>query len=192
MIASIQGIVAATGKDYAVIATNNGIGYKVFVPHSVLERLHDDSDAFLHTTLIVREDALTLYGFATTTERDVFDTLISISGIGPKTGLAILSTLSLDSLRNAVVGDRAEILTRVPGIGNKSAQKILLELKDKFKFGLDTAPVAAFDDINSDVLDTLVALGYSIIEAQTAIQSLPKDAPPTVEDRVRLALSYFA
>ena len=192
MIASIQGVVAATGKDYAVIATNNGIGYKVFVPHSTLERLHDDSDAFLHTTLIVREDSMTLYGFATTTERDVFDTLITISGIGPKTGLAILSTLSLDSLRNAVVGDRAEILTRVPGIGNKSAQKILLELKDKFKFGLDTAPISAFDDLNSDVLDTLVALGYSIVEAQTAIQSLPKDAPPTVEDRVRLALSYFA
>ena len=192
MIASIQGIVASTGKDYAVIATNSGLGYKVFVPHSVLERLHSDSEAFLHTTLIVREDSMTLYGFATTTERDVFDTLISISGIGPKTGLAILSTLSLDSLRNAVVGDRAEILTRVPGIGNKSAQKILIELKDKLKFGLDTAPISAFDDINSDVLDTLVALGYSIVEAQTAIQSLPKDAPPTVEDRVRLALSYFA
>ena len=192
MIASIQGVVAATGKDYAVIATNNGIGYKVFVPHSSLERLQGENDAFLHTTLIVREDSLTLYGFDTTTERDVFDTLITISGIGPKTGLAILSTLSLDSLRNAVVGDRAEILTRVPGIGNKSAQKILLELKDKFKFGLDTAPVAAFDDINSDVLDTLVVLGYSIVEAQTAIQSLPKDAQHNVEDRVRLALSYFA
>ena len=192
MIASIQGVVTATGKDYAVIATNNGIGYKVFVPHSSLERLYAESEAFLHTTLIVREDSLTLYGFATTTERDVFDTLITISGIGPKTGLAILSTLSLDSLRNAVVGDRAEILTRVPGIGNKSAQKILIELKDKFKFGLDTAPVSVFDDLNSDVLDTLVALGYSIVEAQTAIQSLPKDAPPTVEDRVRLALSYFA
>ena len=80
----------------------------------------------------------------------------------------------------------------LPGIGNKSAQKILIELKDKFKFGLDTAPVSVFDDLNSDVLDTLVALGYSIVEAQTAIQSLPKDAPPTVEDRVRLALSYFA
>jgi Holliday junction DNA helicase RuvA len=192
MIASIQGVVAATGKDFAVIVTNNGLGYKVFVPHSSLERLYDGSDAFLHTTLIVREDSLTLYGFATTTERDVFDTLITISGIGPKTGLAILSTLSLDSLRNAVVADRAEILTRVPGIGNKSAQKILLELKDKLKFGQDTAPIAAFDDLNSDVLDTLVALGYSIVEAQTAIQSLPKDAPPTVEDRVRLALSYFA
>ena len=69
MIASIQGVVAATGKDYAVIATNNGIGYKVFVPHSALERLHDGSDAFLHTTLIVREESLTLYGFDTTTER---------------------------------------------------------------------------------------------------------------------------
>ncbi len=191
MISSIQGMVAATGKDYAVIATNNGIGYKVFVPHSSLERLQSENDAFLHTTLIVREDSLTLYGFDTTTERDVFDTLITASGIGPKTGLAILSTLSLDSLRNAVVGDRAE-MTRVPGIGNKHAQKILLELKDKFKFGLDTAPVAAFDDLNSDVLDTLVALGYSIVEAQTAIQSLPKDAPHNVEDRVRLALSYFA
>ncbi|MBI1280053.1 MAG: Holliday junction branch migration protein RuvA [Anaerolineaceae bacterium] len=192
MIASIQGVVAATGKDYAVVATNSGIGYKVFVTRSSLDRLHDGSDAFLHTTLVVREDSQTLYGFDTTTERDVFDTLITISGIGPKTGLAILSTLSLDSLRNAVVAERAEILTRVPGIGSKSAQKILLELKDKFKFGLDTAPVAAFDDLNSDVLDTLVALGYSIVEAQTAIQSLPKDAPHTVEDRVRLALSYFA
>lgn len=191
MIASIQGMVAATGKDYAVITTG-GIGYKVFVPFPTLERLHTENEAYLHTTMIVREDSMTLYGFATTTERDVYDILISISGIGPKTGLAIMSTLTLDSLRNAVVADRAEILTRVPGIGNKSAQKILIELKDKLKLGMDTAPVAAFDDVNSDVLDTLVALGYSIVEAQTAIQSLPKDAPHNVEDRVRLALSYFA
>lgn len=191
MIASIQGIVAATGKDYAVITTN-GIGYKVFVPFPTLERLHTENEAYLHTTMIVREDSLTLYGFATTTERDVYDILISISGIGPKTGLAIMSTLTLDSLKNAVVADRAEILTRVPGIGNKSAQKILIELKDKLKIGMDAIPAAAFDDVNSDVLDTLVALGYSIVEAQTAIQSLPKNAPQNVEERVRLALSYFA
>ena len=191
MIASIQGMVAATGKDYAVVTTG-GIGYKVFVPFPTLERLHSENEAYLHTTLIVREDSLTLYGFATTTERDVFDILISISGIGPKTGLAIISTLTLDSLKNAVVAERAEILTRVPGIGNKSAQKILIELKDKLKLGMDTAPVSTFDDVNSDVLDTLVALGYSIVEAQTAIQSLPKNAPQDVEERVRLALSYFA
>lgn len=191
MIASIQGMVAATGKDYAVITTG-GIGYKVFVPFPTLERLHTENEAYLHTTMIVREDSMTLYGFASTTERDVYDILISISGIGPKTGLAIMSTLTLDSLKNAVVADRAEILTRVPGIGNKSAQKILIELKDKLKLGMDTGPVSAFDDVNSDVLDTLVALGYSIVEAQTAIQSLPKNAPANVEERVRLALSYFA
>lgn len=191
MIASIQGKVASTGRDHVVIATG-GIGYKVFVPFPTLERVDIASEAFLHTTLIVREDSLTLFGFATTDEREVFDILLTVNGVGPKLALAILSTLSLDSLRNAVVGERAEILTRVPGIGKKTAQKILIELKDKLKFGLDTAPVSAFDDLNSDVLDALVALGYSIVEAQTAIQSLPANAPPNVEERVRMALGYFA
>lgn len=191
MIASIEGKVAASGKDYVVIVTG-GIGYKVFVPFPTFERIDSSAETFLHTTLVVREDSLTLFGFATTAEREVFDILLTISGIGPKTALAILSNLSLDNLRNAVVGERAEILTRVPGIGKKSAQKILIELKDKLKFGLDTAPVSTFDDVNSDVLDALVALGYSIVEAQTAIQSLPSDAPRNVEDRVRLALQYFA
>ncbi|HEX2909110.1 MAG TPA: Holliday junction branch migration protein RuvA [Phototrophicaceae bacterium] len=190
MIASIQGTVAATARDYVVITTG-GIGYKIFVPHSTLERL-DSGEAFLHTTLVVREDSLSLYGFSTVEERELFDTLLTITGIGPKMALAILSTLTIDNLRNAVVGERAEILTRVPGIGKKTAQKILIELKDKLKFGPDTIPVAAFDDVNSDVLDTLVALGYSIVEAQTAIQSLPKDAPQDVEARVKLALQYFA
>ncbi|MBZ0279661.1 MAG: Holliday junction branch migration protein RuvA [Anaerolineae bacterium] len=191
MIASIQGKVAATGRDHVIITTG-GIGYRVFVPFPTLERVDSTGETFLHTTLIVREDSLTLFGFATTDEREVFDILLSVNGVGPKLALAILSTLSLDSLRNAVVGERAEILTRVPGIGKKTAQKILIELKDKLKFGLDTAPVSAFDDINSDVLDALVALGYSIVEAQTAIQSLPADAPQNVEDRVRMALGYFA
>lgn len=190
MIASIQGAVAATFRDHVIITTG-GIGYKVFVPHSTLERL-DSGETFLHTTMIVREDSMSLYGFITAEERELFEMLLTINGVGPKMALAILSTLTLDNLRNAVVSERAEILTRVPGVGKKTAQKILIELKDKLKFGLDTVPVMPFDDINSDVLDALVALGYSIVEAQTAIQSLPKDAPPTVEDRVRLALQYFA
>ncbi len=191
MIASIEGKVAATGKDYVVVTTG-GIGFKVFVPFPTLEHIGNSGEAFLHTVLIVREDAMTLFGFATVAERETFDILLSVNGVGPRLALAILSNLSLDSLRNAVVGERAEILTRVPGIGKKTAQKILIELKDKLKFGLDTVPVTMFDDINSDVLDTLVALGYSIVEAQTAVQSLPSDAPHTVEDRVRLALQYFA
>jgi Holliday junction DNA helicase RuvA len=105
--------------------------------------------------------------------------------------LAILSTLSIDNLRNAVIGERSDVLTRVPGVGKKTAQKILIDLKDKLKIGLDAAPVDAFDDVNSDVLDALIVLGYSIVEAQTAIQALPMDAPKNVEDRVRLALQYF-
>jgi len=190
MIASIQGKLASKETDHIIIAVN-GIGYKVYTPHSTADHLHDD-EVFLHTHLVVREDSLTLYGFATSSERSLFETLLTISGVGPRVALAILGTLSIDNLRNAVVSDRAEILTRVPGIGKKTAQKILFELKDKLPVGLDTAPVDSFDDVNSDVIDTLVALGYSIVEAQTAVQALPKDAPDDVEERVRLALQYFA
>jgi len=117
--------------------------------------------------------------------------LLSISGVGPRVGLSIMSTLSMDNLRNAVVSDRPEILTRVPGIGKKTAQRILIELKDKIKVGLEAMPAGDFSDVNTDVIDTLVALGYSIVEAQTAVQSLPPDAPDDVEERVRLALQYF-
>jgi holliday junction DNA helicase RuvA len=190
MIASIQGQVAATHSDHLVIAVG-GIGYKVFIPYSTREHLTTDQ-VFLHTLLVVREDSLTLYGFATLPEREIFEILLSVSGIGPKLALAILSSLSIDNLRNAVMTDRAEILTRVPGIGKKTAQKILFELKDKIAVGLDAVPGSGtFDDVNSDVMDALVALGYSIVEAQTAIQSLPIEAPKDVEERVRLALQYF-
>jgi len=100
--------------------------------------------------------------------------------------------LSLDNLRNAVVNDRTEVLTRVPGIGKKTAQKIMLELKDKLPVGLDSIPSSGFDDTNADVMDALVALGYSIVEAQSAIQSLPMDAPDSVEERTIIALGYLS
>ena len=190
MIASIQGTIAATESDHVVIVVG-GIGFKVFVPRSVTERRTTD-EIFLHTVLIVREDAFTLYGFPTVEERGLFEMMLTIYGVGPRLALAILSTISIDHLRGAVVNEKAEVLTRVPGVGKKTAQKIVFELKDKLGFGLDALPVMAFDDLNTDVMDALVALGYSIVEAQTAIQSLPPDAPETVEDRVRLALQYFA
>lgn len=191
MIASIQGKVSLLDIDagYAILVVA-GIGYKVFAPQQTLARMGHD-EVFLHTHLVVREDLLSLYGFATAPERNLFETLLKISGVGPRTALSILSTLSIDNLQNAVVGERPDILTRVPGIGKKTAQKILLELKDKLAVGLAAIPAAAFDDVNSDVLDALVSLGYSIIEAQTAIQALPLDAPDSVEERVRLALQYF-
>lgn len=190
MIASIEGKITGRGKDFLIVAAN-GIGYKVFAPFSTRDEAVENEMIFLHTTLVVREDSFSLYGFGSPSERDVFETLLSVSGVGPKMALAILSTLSVDNLRNAVLSERAEILTRVPGVGKKTAQKILLDIKDKFGGGLDAVPAEGFDDLNGDVLDTLVALGYSIVEAQTAIQSLPKDAPKDVEARVRLALQYF-
>ena len=191
MIASIQGKVASLDIDsgFAVIVVG-GLGYKVFVPHNTLIRL-DRDNVFLHTFLVVREDSLTLFGFSTPMERGLFETLLKISGVGPRIALSIMSTLSIDNLRNAVISERAEILTRVPGIGKKTAQKILFELKDRLSVGLEAIPASAFDDLNSDVMDTLIALGYSIVEAQTAIQALPPDAPDSVEERVRLALQYF-
>jgi len=189
MIASLQGKVAANRDGYLVLVVNN-IGYKIYVPDATLGFTIGD-ELFLHTYLVVREDSLTLYGFQKDTERAVFETLLSISGVGPKVALAILSTLTTDSLHNAVATERPEILTRVPGIGKKTAQKILFELKDKLKVGLEAAPVAVFDDVNNDVIDSLVALGYSIVEAQSAIASIPPDAPDNLEERLRLALQYF-
>jgi Holliday junction DNA helicase RuvA len=103
----------------------------------------------------------------------------------------MLSSLSIDNIRNAVIREEPEILSRVPGIGKKTAQKILLELKDKISVGLDAMPAGDFDNINSDVMDALTGLGYSIIEAQSAIQALPSDAPKDVEQRILLALQYF-
>jgi Holliday junction DNA helicase RuvA len=190
MIASIEGRVAATYPDHVVIVTN-GIGYNVYMPSSALTRTLENETLFVHTHLIVREDALTLYGFPTVAERELFEKIITVSGVGPKLALAIMGTLTPDHLRNAVVTEQPDILTRVPGIGKKMAQKIVFELKDKFKSDGALVTVSGFSDINADVLDTLVALGYSIVEAQSAIQSLPADAPQDVESRVRMALQYF-
>ena len=188
MIASIRGKVIATESHHVVVDVQ-GIGYQIFVTEPT--SFHFDDDIFLHTMLIVREDSLTLYGFQAISEREVFDSLLKVNGVGPRMALAILSTMTVDSLRNAVVSERAELLTRVPGVGKKTAQKIVFDLKDKLGAGLDTIPVAELTDTNTEVMDALVALGYSIVEAQTAIQSMPKDAPDTVEDRIRLALQYF-
>lgn len=192
MIARIEGIVIEKDAGYLVILVG-GIGVELLVTRVAHESAHIDERVSLLTRLIVREDALTLYGFATEQERNLFDTIIKISGVGPKLAITILSTLSADNLRNAVVNERPEIVTRVPGIGKKTAQKILFELKDKIPVGLDTVPgTDEFDDVNSDVMDALVSLGFSVIEAQSAVQSLPADAPDDAQERVRLALQYLS
>jgi Holliday junction DNA helicase RuvA len=188
MIALLEGRIASTHADHLVIVVN-GVGYRVSVPATLIGL--EGEDITLHTSLVVREDLLSLHGFTTPGDRDLFELLLTCSGVGPRLAMAILGTLNADNLRSAVVGDRAEILTRVPGIGKKLAQKLLLELKDKLPRGLDAVPMTAFDDVNSDVIDALVALGFSIIEAQSAIQALPADAPRDVDERIKKALQYF-
>lgn len=186
MIASIEGDLAGKATDHVVIAIG-GIGLEVCAPFSTIEKLNAER-VFLHTRLVVREDSLTLYGFATTNERDLFDAVLKISGIGPRLAIAILSTLSVENIHSAVLNNRPEIISRVPGIGKKTAQKIVLELHDKVPSVLDAIPLGADEDTSAEVMDALTALGYSVVEAQTAIQAIPLDAPKSVEERVLIAL----
>lgn len=186
MIATLEGYLASKATDHVIVSIG-GLGIEISAPFSTIDKLESER-VFLHTRLVVREDSLTLYGFATTGERDLFDAFLKISGIGPKLAVTILSTLSVENIRSAVQNDRPEIISRVPGIGKKTAQKIILELQDKIPSALETVPLSADGDTSADVMDALTALGYSVVEAQTAIQSIPLDAPEGVEERVVIAL----
>lgn len=191
MISSLNGHITEKGPDYAIVEIG-GVGLRVFIPAPSLDNFQAGEMAFLHTHLVVREDSLTLYGFETTEEREFFNLLLGVSGVGPRLALATLSTLNTDAIRRAVFSEQPEVFTRVPGIGKKSAQKILLHLQDRVQAVDGLEHVAALDDADTQTIDALVALGYSIVEAQTALQSIPRDAPKDVETRIRLALQYFS
>ncbi|MFN2236664.1 MAG: Holliday junction branch migration protein RuvA [Anaerolineales bacterium] len=191
MIASLKGRVSDKGTDFAVIEVG-GLGYQVYIPSPHLEELRIGESVFLSTYLVVREDSLTLYGFANSEEREFFSLLMGVSGVGPRLALVTLSTLNPDAIRRAVFSEQPEIFTRVPGIGKKSAQKIALHLQDRIKAVDGLEPISRMDDTDTQVLEALVALGYSIVEAQAALQTIPRDAPDDVETRIRLALLYFS
>lgn len=191
MIAALHGKVLYKNAD-SVIIDAHGVGYEAFTTRAAHDKCAIDEPCFLLTRLIVREDAMTLFAFATEAERDMFDTLLKVSGVGPKLAIQILSFMSMDNLRAAVASEHAESLTRVPGIGQKTAKKILIELKDKLPTGLDAVPGADFSSTNSDVMDALIALGFSVIEAQRAIQALPLSAPDDVQERIRLCLQFLS
>ena len=191
MIDIISGQVAAIAKQYVVVVVG-GVGLRVHVPSTVRDIVDGPGHTVtLYTHLHVREDGLILYGFADQEERALFETLITISGVGPRIALALLSTLTVEHIHNAVAREEPDVLTRVPGIGKKLAQKLVFELKDRLSLE-PSLGVAALSDLDTDVIATLTALGYSIVEAQAALQAIPRDAPPDIEERVRLALQYFA
>lgn len=190
MIASIQGEVLFTGKN-SVVVNVGGIGIKVFTTSHFIDKARTGDKVFLYTHLIVREDELSLYGFESEIECEYFALLLSVNGIGPRIALAVLSTLTVDAIRRAVLSEQPEIFSRVPGIGTKGAQRILISLQGKVGSASDLQITLA-SDTDTEVIEALTALGYSVVEAQTAIQSLPKDASQKVEERLYLALQYFS
>lgn len=190
MIATLRGEVIQVDEN-ALVLEIGGVGWRVFVPRPLLGRVHLGDSLLLYTHLVVRAEALSLYGFETSGEREVFALLLGVEGVGPKTALSLLSTLTVDTLRRAVSEKEPELLARVPGVGNKTAQRIVLALQDRFKPSDVLTQVAALSEVDSEVLAALTALGYSVVEAQTALQSLPRDAPLEVTERLRLALQYF-
>ena len=159
-----------------VLVDCNGVGYEVDVPMSTFYNLPGIGEKVtLLTHFVVREDAQILYGFASPGEREAFRQLIKISGVGPRTALAVLSGLSVADIAQAVTAQDAGRLVKVPGIGKKTAERLLLELKGKIGADLGLASTAAATDAQADILQALVALGYSDKEAAASLKSLPKD-----------------
>lgn len=202
MIAYIKGILAETEGDRIVVETG-GIGYQIFVPLSVFDRLPARREQVqIYTYFAVREDAMSLYGFLTRDDREVFRLLLGVNGIGPKAALGVLSTLTPDELRMAVLSGDEKAIARAPGLGKKTAQKVILELKDKMSLqdALDkfsehagqTAGTAAAGTANiSEAVAALQALGYSASESMAAVRKIEGTAEMDVEEILKQALKYL-
>ncbi|MCL5998164.1 MAG: Holliday junction branch migration protein RuvA [Chloroflexi bacterium] len=189
MISRLRGTVLSITAPIVIVDVG-GVGFRVSCSQAALDTLDAGRTADLHTHLIVREDELSLYGFANEEEASLFQTLLTVSGVGPRTALAMLSRLQPETLRAAIVGDRVDVISRVPGIGKKTAEKIIFALKDKLG-GLDTAPAVPLSAVDTEVVSALTALGYSIAEAQAALAALPRGEKLDLEEKIRRALAYF-
>ncbi len=190
MIATLAGEIISLDEDSLVVAVG-GIGLRVYAPAPLKDKIHLGERIFLYTYLVVRQDALTLYGFGSEEERNFFRLLLGVDGVGPRLALALLSMLPVDTIRRAVLSEQADVFARVPGVGKKTAQKVVLYLQGKVGEGvlIEGSPTL---DVDTQVLEALATLGYSVVEAQAAIQSIARDAPQDVETRLRLALQYFS
>jgi Holliday junction DNA helicase RuvA len=190
MIATLRGEISQI-EDTALIVEVGGMGLRVFVPAPLRASAKAGEMIFLFTHFVVREDAFLLYGFESQSDRELFHILLGVDGVGPKVALSVLSTMTLDAIQRAVFGDEPDVLSRVPGVGKKTAQKMALHLKDKLKPVDSLSRLAAISDTDAEVIAALTALGYSVVEAQAALQFIPKDAPDDTGERLRLALGYF-
>ena len=191
MIASLEGIIDAVSKDNLIVNVN-GIGFKVTVTTSVLSEMGiTGREIKLYTHFHIREDDMSLFGFGSLDELKLFETLISVSGLGPKTGMAMLSAMSADQVAMAIASGSVEILTTIPGIGKKTADRLILELKDKVGGVMISSPAGKAAQENADVVSALVSLGYSVQETTKAVNALPSGKKLTLENKVKLALQYL-
>ena len=192
MIAAVEGTIVSRGTNTVTVKAGP-VSLQINVPGSLISRLgHPGSTVLLHTHLHVREDIIALYGFATGQERALFEQLITVSGIGPKVALALLTALSADQIASGIISGNADLLSQVPGIGKKTAARVILDLKGKLEKGWEGEIIAAVTDADSDALAALTGLGYSIREAMQALSAIAQTEGMSVEDRVRLALQQLA
>ncbi len=194
MIAGLRGKLAEKGTD-SVILDCGGVLYRVFVPGPALSEIGAEGEEVrIHTHLAVREDALTLYGCTTRRQLDLFETLLNVTGVGPRVALAILGTLPIDTLEGAIAQGDVALLTRVPGVGKKLAQRMVLELKGKLDLtalgGSGTAAAPPPGPL-ADVAGALSTLGYSPAEISQVLAKLPADGSVAVEDLIMTALQQL-
>jgi Holliday junction DNA helicase RuvA len=191
MIASLDGKLENLTSDAAIINVG-GVGFKVFMPTSALAIIGKTGDAVkIYTHMHVREDNIALYGFPTSEELWLFETLLGVTGLGPKLSLAMLSALTPEQITMAIATGSADMLDMIPGIGKKVASRIILELKEKIGAGWVITPATQVTQENADVLAALTTLGYSAGEAVKAVASLPTDSKLKLEEKVKLALQYL-
>ena len=194
MITSIHGILEATRADHAIIRVG-GFSMRVFVPTSTLHRLGDPGgEVSLHTHFQVREDGMALYGFFAEEERNAFEQLLAVSGVGPKVALALLSVMDAKTLYKAIADEDQQRLALAPGVGKRLAARLILELKGKLPSlaALGGGGVSPSGKLQSEVLEALMGLGYSAAEAQAALGKIPQDQAMTLEEQITFALRSFA
>ena len=189
MIVSVRGVLEAAGPDWVHLRVG-GVTLQVFVPANTAARVGGaGSEVSLHTHLRVQNEQPVLYGFADAASLNLFGLLTGVSGVGPRLGLSLLSALEPARLQMAVASGDVAALALAPGVGRRTASRIILDLKGKVDLGGELVPGGLGDD---EVITALSALGYSPAEARAAVDSLPQDEESSVEDRIRLALQMFA
>ncbi len=193
MIASVRGEIIDVALDHAVVEAA-GVGYKVMATPSTLATLRRGTEARLITAMIVREDSMTLYGFADADARDVFTTLLGVSGVGPKIALATLAVYDAATLRQALADGDISALTRVPGIGKRGAERMVLELRDKIGAspGVAAAAGSGGHAVRAPVVEALVGLGFAAKQAEEATDKvLALDQEATTSSALRAALNLL-